>query len=40
MAAWRVDYDLMIWFRRALFDRAYLGSLSLHRERVAEMAGW
>jgi alkylation response protein AidB-like acyl-CoA dehydrogenase len=34
------EYDLQIWFRRALFDRAYLGSPSLHRERVAEMAGW
>jgi alkylation response protein AidB-like acyl-CoA dehydrogenase len=34
------EYDLMIWFRRSLFDRAYLGSPSLHRERVAEMAGW
>ncbi|HUO11239.1 MAG TPA: acyl-CoA dehydrogenase family protein, partial [Caulobacteraceae bacterium] len=34
------DYDLMIWFRRSLFDRAYLGSPSLHRERIAEMAGW
>jgi enoyl-CoA hydratase/carnithine racemase len=28
------------FYRRALFDRAYLGSPSLHRERVAEMAGW
>jgi alkylation response protein AidB-like acyl-CoA dehydrogenase len=34
------EYDLQIWFRRALFDRAYLGSPSLHRERIAEMAGW
>jgi alkylation response protein AidB-like acyl-CoA dehydrogenase len=34
------DYDLMIWFRRSLFDKAYLGSPSLHRERIAEMAGW
>ncbi|HXQ45576.1 MAG TPA: acyl-CoA dehydrogenase family protein [Caulobacteraceae bacterium] len=34
------DYDLQIWFRRSLFDRAYLGSPSLHRERIAEMSGW
>jgi alkylation response protein AidB-like acyl-CoA dehydrogenase len=34
------EYDLQIWFRRSLFDRAYLGLPSLHRERVAEMAGW
>jgi alkylation response protein AidB-like acyl-CoA dehydrogenase len=34
------EYDLQIWFRRSLFDRAYLGAPSLHRERVAELAGW
>ena len=34
------DYDLQIWFRRSLFDRAYLGAPSLHRERAAVMAGW
>jgi alkylation response protein AidB-like acyl-CoA dehydrogenase len=34
------EYDLQIWFRRSLFDRAYLGLPSAHRERVAEMAGW
>jgi alkylation response protein AidB-like acyl-CoA dehydrogenase len=34
------DYDLQIWFRRSLFDRAYLGAPSLHRERAAAMAGW
>lgn len=34
------DYDLQIWFRRSLFDRAFMGSPSLHRERIAEMAGW
>jgi alkylation response protein AidB-like acyl-CoA dehydrogenase len=33
-------YDLQIWFRRSLFDRAYLGLPSLHRERIAEMSGW
>ena len=34
------DYDLQIWFRRSLFDRAFMGAPSLHRARVAEMAGW
>ena len=34
------DYDLQIWFRRSLYDRAFLGAPSLHRERVAAMAGW
>ncbi|MDB5430169.1 MAG: acyl-CoA dehydrogenase [Caulobacter sp.] len=34
------EYDLQLWFRRALFDRAYLGAPSLHRERAAVMAGW
>lgn len=34
------DYDLQIWFRRSLYDRAFMGAPSLHRARVAEMAGW
>jgi alkylation response protein AidB-like acyl-CoA dehydrogenase len=34
------EYDLQIWFRRSLFDRAFLGAPSTHRERVAVMAGW
>lgn len=34
------DYDLQIWFRRSLFDRAFMGAPSMHRARVAEMAGW
>jgi alkylation response protein AidB-like acyl-CoA dehydrogenase len=34
------DYDLQIWFRRSLFDRAFMGAPSLHRARVAELAGW
>lgn len=34
------DYDLHIWFRRSLFDRAFLGAPSVHRARVAAMAGW
>ncbi len=34
------DYDLQLWFRRSLFDRAFLGSPSVHRERAAALAGW
>jgi alkylation response protein AidB-like acyl-CoA dehydrogenase len=34
------DYDLQIWFKRSLFDRAFLGAPSLHRERAAVLAGW
>jgi alkylation response protein AidB-like acyl-CoA dehydrogenase len=34
------EYGLGVWFRRALFDRAYLGSPSLHRARAAELGGW
>ena len=28
------------WFRRAAFDRAYLGSPARHRARAADLAGW
>ena len=34
------DCDVQIWFKRALFDRAYLGTPELHRERCAAMAAW
>jgi len=34
------EYDLQIWFRRAVFDQAYLGAPSWHRERAAQLAGW
>lgn len=34
------DYDLQIWFRRSLHDRAWLGAPSYHRERAAMLAGW
>jgi alkylation response protein AidB-like acyl-CoA dehydrogenase len=34
------EYDLQLWFRRALFDRAFLGEASYHRQRAAELAGW
>lgn len=34
------EYGLVIWFRRSLFDRAYLGSPAVHRARAADLAGW
>jgi alkylation response protein AidB-like acyl-CoA dehydrogenase len=34
------ECDVQIWFKRAMFDRAFLGSPSVHRERAARMAGW
>jgi len=34
------EYDLQLWFRRALFDRAFLGEAAAHCQRVAQMAGW
>jgi len=34
------EYGLNYWFRRAAFDRAWLGSPSEHRARAADMAGW
>jgi alkylation response protein AidB-like acyl-CoA dehydrogenase len=32
--------DIQIWFKRAMFDRAFLGGPSAHRRRVAELSGW
>jgi len=34
------DYPLHVWLKRAVFDRMYLGSPSIHRRRSAELAGW
>ena len=34
------EYGLNIWFRRSVFDRAVLGSPSVHRARAADLAGW
>jgi alkylation response protein AidB-like acyl-CoA dehydrogenase len=34
------EYDLHLWFRRAIFDRSYLGSSGFLRERAACAAGW
>lgn len=34
------EHEMQIYFRRALFDHAYLGLPSRHRERAAVLAGW
>jgi alkylation response protein AidB-like acyl-CoA dehydrogenase len=34
------ECDVQIWFKRAMFDRSYLGTPALHRERCARLAGW
>jgi len=34
------EYDIQIWFKRAMFDWAFLGNATQHRERAATLAGW
>ncbi|MCZ6464385.1 MAG: acyl-CoA/acyl-ACP dehydrogenase [Proteobacteria bacterium] len=34
------ECDVQIWFKRVMFDRAFLGAPAFHRERVAQLAGW
>jgi alkylation response protein AidB-like acyl-CoA dehydrogenase len=34
------ECDVQIWFKRAIFDRTFLGSPAVHRERAAQLAGW
>lgn len=34
------ECDVQLWFKRAMFDRAFLGTPSVHRERAAKLAGW
>jgi alkylation response protein AidB-like acyl-CoA dehydrogenase len=34
------ECDVQIWFRRAMLDRAWLGTPASHRERAARLAGW
>ncbi len=34
------ECDVQIYFKRALFDRAFLGTPAVHRERAAALAGW
>ena len=32
--------DVQVWFKRAMFDRAFLGTPGEHRERSVQMASW
>jgi alkylation response protein AidB-like acyl-CoA dehydrogenase len=34
------EFDLHLWFRRAIFDRSFLGDAIFHRARAADLAGW
>jgi len=34
------ESDVQIFFKRVLFDRAFLGTPEVHRERSAALAGW
>ena len=34
------ECDVQLWFKRAMFDRAFLGTPAVHRERVAQMSDW
>jgi len=34
------ECDVQIWFKRAMFDRAFLGTPAEHRERSAQLANW
>ncbi len=34
------ECDVQIWFKRVMFDRAFLGNPEHHRERSARLAGW
>jgi alkylation response protein AidB-like acyl-CoA dehydrogenase len=34
------EYDLHLWFRRSIFDRAFFGDAHYHRARAARLAGW
>jgi alkylation response protein AidB-like acyl-CoA dehydrogenase len=34
------ECDVQMWFKRAMFDRAFLGNPAVHRERAAELANW
>jgi alkylation response protein AidB-like acyl-CoA dehydrogenase len=32
--------DTQIWFKRAMFDRVFLGTPRVHQDRAADLAGW
>lgn len=34
------ECDVQMWFKRAMFDRAFLGAPARHRSRAADLADW
>lgn len=34
------ECDVHFWLKRAMFDRTWLGAPRVHRERIAQLAGW
>ena len=34
------ECDVQMWFKRAMFNRAFLGTPEVHRERCAVLGGW
>jgi len=34
------ECDVQIWFKRAMFDRGFMGAPAIHRERALELSGW
>ena len=34
------ECDVQIWFKRAMFDRAFMGTPDHHRTRSASLGGW
>ena len=34
------ECDVQLWFKRAMYDRAFLGLPSVHRRRAADLAAW
>jgi len=34
------ECDVQLWYKRAMFDRAFLGTPEFHRERCAQLARW
>jgi len=34
------EFDLHLWLRRSMFDRAFFGDAHYHRARAAALAGW
>ena len=34
------ECDVQLWFKRAMFDRAFLGAPAVQRDRIANMSDW